>query len=403
MDFPAQGPEPAEDADQNGHGQPRGKPVECNICRDVVYPTYQEQEIFARLRDKKPRKVYENEAGRLICPCKCSGSIKWIHESCLQEWRYSQAGTDNQWKCGRCGYRYQFERMDWARRLRSPVLAFALAILIVVLAIFLLGFIGDRLLDLWLDPVGTVYEVFGGEADNWDYDIDLNSGLGIPVPDIDEEGWGFHFLKGLFSLGLVGFVKAFLAMSPFQWWNLRTSGVIGGGARRRGTGRDRLEDVNLTLVVIGAVTFFWAVWKGTRRWTQNALDKTSDRILNAQPIDDDDDDDEDDGIPAANDGDPAKTTESAEASEPAETNEPTMKDEYIKTEEDSPDPDPSQDQGLDSPADNALFLHDDDTGSTNQLAGSIQLWLLWKANLETSPPIIGISVYPDEHIAATHV
>lgn len=237
--------------------RPRGQPVDCKICRDTVYPTYQEQEIWDRLRGKKPRRVYENEDGRLICPCKCSGSIKWVHESCLQEWRYSQAGQPSQWKCATCGYEFQFERMDWARRLRSPLLAFALAVVIVILTVFLLGFMGDRILDLWLDPAGTIYGAFGGETDDWDMDFDLHGDLGIPVPNVDEESWTFHFLKGLFSLGLVGFVKAFFAMSPFQWWNLRSTGIVGGGGRRRGTGRDRLEDVNLTLVVIGAVTFFW--------------------------------------------------------------------------------------------------------------------------------------------------
>jgi hypothetical protein len=351
MDFADHGHEFAADSDEpQPRPRPRGKPAECNICRDVVYPTYQEPEIWDKLRGRKPRKVYENEEGRLICPCKCSGSIKWIHESCLQEWRYSQAGTDNQWKCSRCGYRYQFERMDWARRVRSPVLAFFLAVVVVISTIFLLGFIGDRILDLWLDPVGTVYGVFGGEGDDWDFDIDIDVGRGIPIPDIDEESWSFHFLKGLFSLGLVGFVKAFLAMSPFQWWNLRHAGVVGGGAgRRRGTGRDRLEDVNLTLVVIGAITFFWvsrslcsfhtsmltdftkAVWKGTRRWTQKALDRTSERIMNAQPVDDDDDDNDDDDD---YDSDRAAVSDDSaqEATEPAETPAPDRGDEFAKAE-----------------------------------------------------------------------
>ncbi|KAH6656775.1 hypothetical protein BKA67DRAFT_655084 [Truncatella angustata] len=335
MDFPDDGYEAATDGDRE-HDEPRphGNPVECNICRDVVYPTYQEPEFLDKIRGKPLRKVYENDAGRLICPCKCSGSIKWTHESCLQEWRYSQAGTDNQWKCSRCGYQYRFERMDWARRLRSPVLAFVLAIAIVLLTVFLLGFVGDRILDLWLDPVGTVYDVFGGEADTWDLDMDLDGALGgIPIPEIDEEGWGFHFLKGLFSLGLVGFVKAFLAMSPFQWWNLRTSGIVGGGARRRGTGRDRLEDVNLMLVVIGAATFFWAVWKGTRKWTQKALDKTSERIMNAQPVDDDDDDDDVDEDAAERNGTPDTPNAAPETTEPVEATQPAATEDPVDTAE----------------------------------------------------------------------
>lgn len=342
MDFSGQTHDFAAGADEpqpQPRRQRRDKPVECNICRDVVYPTYKEPEILDKLRGKKPRKVYENEEGRLICPCKCKGSIKWIHEACLQEWRYSQAGTDNQWRCSRCGHRYQFERMDWARRLRSPILAFVLAVLIVITTIFLLGFIGDRILDLWLDPVGTVYEALGGEVDEWDLDVDLGGGLGIPVRDIEEGSWAFHFLKGTLSLGLVGFVKAFIAMSPFQWWNLRQAGVVGGGARRRGGGRDRLEDVNLMLVVIGAVTFFWAVWKGTRRWTQNALDKASERIVNAQPVEDDDDEDEDSdaGVHNVDAQDRVPKTETTSGLTEEERLEDELLEASIKTEDFPPE------------------------------------------------------------------
>jgi len=160
------------------------------------------------------------------------------------------AGTDNQFLCSICKYRYQLERMTWANRLRSPVLAFALAVLIVILSIFLLGFVADPIISLWLDPVATVGEGIGF--------FDSDDEGEFPLVDFDEEGWSVHFVKGMFSLGLLGFVKAFFAMGPWQWWNLRSSGVIGGGARRRGgTGRDRMENINLYLVLIGVVTLFW--------------------------------------------------------------------------------------------------------------------------------------------------
>jgi hypothetical protein len=42
-------------------------------------------------------------------------------------------------------------------------------------------------------------------------------------------------------------------LGPFQWFHIRNGGVL--GHRRRGGGRDRLEDISWTVVVIGIITF----------------------------------------------------------------------------------------------------------------------------------------------------
>jgi hypothetical protein len=256
--------EPASDPTQSAQpSQPGPEPQaldtrRCWICHEEVSPTYEELSTLDKFRGKRPRKIYYSEdGGRLISPCLCKGTIKYVHEQCLQDWRYTQPGSQNHYRCRTCQYEYKLERMDWAHRVRSPVAAFGLAVGIVIVCIFLLGFVADPILNLWLDPVGTIAEGVGyAEADH-----DEAYGLA----DLDEETWSFHFLKGLLSLGLLGFVKAFLAMSPWQWWNLRTSGLVGGG-RRGGTGRDRMENISMTMVVIGAVTFFWvsATFAGNR-------------------------------------------------------------------------------------------------------------------------------------------
>eukprot|EP00927_Polykrikos_kofoidii_P003230 TRINITY_DN11287_c0_g1_i1.p1 TRINITY_DN11287_c0_g1~~TRINITY_DN11287_c0_g1_i1.p1 ORF type:complete len:1223 (-),score=133.34 TRINITY_DN11287_c0_g1_i1:71-3739(-) len=46
------------------------------------------------------------EAGRLNCPCRCAGSIKWIHESCLRAWLQSQDSSRN--VCELCGHHFEF-------------------------------------------------------------------------------------------------------------------------------------------------------------------------------------------------------------------------------------------------------------------------------------------------------
>ncbi|KAL7624008.1 hypothetical protein AAE478_005565 [Parahypoxylon ruwenzoriense] len=257
----------------------------CWICQDEVEPTYEDPGFLGGLRNRRPKRYYVSEDGdRLINPCYCKGSIKYVHEGCLKQW---MDHNPNAWRCSRCGYQYRMERLTWAQRIRSPILALGITILILWITIYLLGFVADPILSLWLDPVGTITDsVVSGH-------IILNDDIDV----LDEMAWVEHFMKGLLSLGLLGFVKAFLVMSPWQWWNLRTSGIIGGGGGRRGgTGRERMENINLALVLIGVVTFLYTVWKTTRKWTERTLDRASQRIMNVQHDngDNDDSDDEDD-------------------------------------------------------------------------------------------------------------
>ncbi|KAI1802571.1 hypothetical protein F4811DRAFT_528589 [Daldinia bambusicola] len=259
----------------------------CWICHDEVEATYEEAGFLDGLRNRRPKRHYISDDGdRLINPCLCKGSVKYVHEGCLKLWMNE---NPNAWRCDRCRYQYRMGRLTWAQRLRSPLVALGLTILILVVTIFLLGFVADPILNLWLDPVGTIAESVTTGHVSLEDDLDLL---------YEEAGWVGHFMKGLFSLGLLGFVKAFLVMSPWQWWNLRTSGIIGGGGgRRAGTGRERMESINLALVLIGVFTFLYTVWKATRKWTERTLDRASQRILNVQRDNNDkssdDSDDED--------------------------------------------------------------------------------------------------------------
>eukprot|EP00435_Cladocopium_sp_Y103_P072952 s699_g41.t2 len=45
------------------------------------------------------------EAGKLYCPCRCAGSIKWIHGACLQAWLKSY---ERKPACELCGYPFDF-------------------------------------------------------------------------------------------------------------------------------------------------------------------------------------------------------------------------------------------------------------------------------------------------------
>jgi hypothetical protein len=154
--------------------------------------------------------------------------------------------------------------------------------------IFVFGFVADPIINLYLDPYDTITSLpSGGRA-------------AIQFED-EEDSWIEHFIKGLASLGLLGFVKVFFALGPWQWFNLRNGGLL--GRNRRGGGRDRLEDISWTVVIIGIVTFLavsdtnasqrtslthsQAVWTWVRAWTARTLEKAGERVADVQGDDDD--------------------------------------------------------------------------------------------------------------------
>ncbi|KAI1266149.1 hypothetical protein F5Y18DRAFT_382596 [Xylariaceae sp. FL1019] len=272
--------EPQPPPQTNSYGEPKDS-RRCRICLEWVRPTYEDASMLDGIRHRRPKRHYINEEGdRLISPCLCKGSIKYMHEGCLKIWMNENPAKG--YKCDICGYTYKIERLSYAQRLRSPFISLVMTLAILFTTIFLLGFVADPILGLWLDPVGTITDSLSSGSRFRNYEDYYD----------EDDGWLEHLLKGVFSLGLVGFVKAFLAMSPWQWWNLRTSGIVSGGARRAGTGRERMENINLTLVLIGVLTFLWAVWKATRKYTERTLDRASQKILNVQDNDDSDDEDQ---------------------------------------------------------------------------------------------------------------
>ncbi|KAH8811749.1 RING finger domain protein [Xylogone sp. PMI_703] len=257
-------------------------PRTCRICLEVVLPTFEPApEGVASMFNPTPSVSYissDPESGRLIRPCKCKGSSRWVHEGCLQQWRHADPsyGRRNFWECPTCGFRYRLERLRWGRWISSTVTQILLTIGIFLATTFVLGFIADPIIDFYMDPLDTITS------------IPLS---GKPLYVEEPATWSEHFLKGFASLGLIGCIKAFFAMGPWNWWSLRNA-LGGSGGRRRGTGRDRLENLSWHLALIGVITFLYAVWKWVRAWSRRTLEKSAERVLDVHGDDDDDDDDE---------------------------------------------------------------------------------------------------------------
>lgn len=111
--------------------------------------------------------------------------------------------------------------------------------MIMVVAIFIFGFVADPIMEIFLGPL----------------DPDELALEEIPEELLEiynEAPWTIHFLKGMASVGLLGFVKLLL-LSPWGAWNLRQSGLLRYSGQR-GTGRDRASGITFALVLSGLFT-----------------------------------------------------------------------------------------------------------------------------------------------------
>ncbi|KAF1351411.1 hypothetical protein BDV97DRAFT_369049 [Delphinella strobiligena] len=278
---PRHPPPPPPPADEHSNEQRERfyPPRTCRICLETVLPTFHppSESLPGFLQSSSPSVTYESEdGGRLLRPCLCKGTQKYVHEGCLTAWRLQNPMEKrNYWQCPTCKYNYRLERMTWGRLISSTASQVALTLAIFVVATFLLGFFADPILNLYVDPYGTLEDL----ADHGTHAMYEDE----PVT------WTEHFIKGMASLGLLGFAKFLLTLSPFHGWNMRGTGMMGGG--RAATGRDRVQQISWYVLIVGCITVLVAVWKGVRVWSRKTLENFSERVMDV-PGDDHDDEDE---------------------------------------------------------------------------------------------------------------
>lgn len=211
----------------------------CRICFDEVHPTFEPLSTTTQLLGQKPRVRYvseDPECGRLMRPCKCKGTQKYVHEGCLRAWRMSAGADRNLWKCPTCLYEYKLNRLSWGSWVSSTIVRAGLTLLVLILSVFLLGFIAEPILN-FVDP-GMFLASFDEFEDLEDW-----------IPDDQPDTWAWHFTRGFFALGIMGVFKSFMVLRPWHGWNIR----IGGGARRRRGGG--LEDISWVMVLLGVAMF----------------------------------------------------------------------------------------------------------------------------------------------------
>lgn len=287
---PLQPPKPTvEEEEQSQNPKPRKSrthpPRQCRICLETVLPTFHPVEKslnpFNRTPSQQaPRVTYESiDGGRLLRPCKCKGSQKYVHADCLNAWRKADSSQKrNYWQCPTCRYNYRLNRLTWSNRISSTAAQVVLTIAIFLVSMFVLGFVADPIINLYLDPVSTIATA-GGPT-------------GSLIFEDEAPTWAEHFVKGLASLGLLGFANFLVG----QWgrFNMGGTGFVGGGIGRSavgGTGRGRVRELSWITIMFGICTFLYAVWTGVRAWSRKTLENAGDKVMDVHCDDEDDEDD----------------------------------------------------------------------------------------------------------------
>ncbi|ORY37807.1 hypothetical protein BCR33DRAFT_721296 [Rhizoclosmatium globosum] len=241
----------------------------CRICFCSEDAT-EDQELFDQIGQEPPI-----DLGRLISPCKCKGSMKYVHLSCLNEWRKVTANSAH-FQCDQCKYEYSFERTKWATFLRNSLLILTLTTVSFITLVFWSGFIAKLILRFCFHQ--SVIELFSLSPDDLDDDLDQLVLQVLTEPtlfDLFKINW-VHWVLGISLVGLVGAMHSVAGLGIYRMTRRR----IGLDNERAGGG------VLLATILIGSLKALWTVFCEVKKFSIRSLDILESRILD---IGDDDD------------------------------------------------------------------------------------------------------------------
>ncbi|KAF9280130.1 hypothetical protein BGZ88_012364 [Linnemannia elongata] len=236
----------------------------------------------------------EDTLGRLISPCLCKGSMKYVHIECLNAWRTRSPKPESHYKCDTCKYAFSFRRTSFARYLGHPLTVFVLTIAAFVLLVFAAGFAMKLLLYLMMD-----------ESQEFIYPADLSDEEDLEVMRLREDIVIFktpeslravfqidktHMVFGSFFVSIVGFLQLFVSV----WMGggggiFRIGGFgLGGGGRRRGGRGERQGEAGvggvlmIVILVFGLFKSVYMTYQFVNRMSRRVLAKAEMMVLEVQ-------------------------------------------------------------------------------------------------------------------------
>eukprot|EP00899_Mesostigma_viride_P028475 jgi/Mesvir1/8812/Mv02713-RA.1 len=82
------------------------------------------------------------DEGRLISPCKCTGSIRFVHVQCLQQWQALSPNSKSFYECDTCKFKYRYARTSLARVVGSKLVLHVATLFLLVCIMFMVGYVG---------------------------------------------------------------------------------------------------------------------------------------------------------------------------------------------------------------------------------------------------------------------
>lgn len=205
------------------------------------------------------------ESGKLISPCKCKGSMKYVHVNCLNEWRLASANKSSYYQCDQCKYKYHFQRTKLANFISNKFSILLITIFITYLYIFFTGFILKTIIILKNYKIGSIE---------------------FPKVGVFNIGLEHHFY-GFCTVGIYGFLK----MTFSRIFNLTTltNDIVTLTRRNKRNNRNDDEITLIILLIIGCIKFMYDEYKAVYEKSKKTLTILEERILEV----DEDDDEED--------------------------------------------------------------------------------------------------------------
>ncbi len=103
-----------------------------------------------------------SEQEALIAPCLCKGSMKYVHLTCLNQWRHTNLDNDKFSKCETCQYNYQLEHGGmlsacFSSRLCLWILSVSLFLSLILTAGFLGKYVTVKLMEIEHDNQEKIF------------------------------------------------------------------------------------------------------------------------------------------------------------------------------------------------------------------------------------------------------
>ncbi|GBC01000.1 hypothetical protein RclHR1_04020026 [Rhizophagus clarus] len=214
----------------------------------------------------------ESSLGRLISPCLCKGTMRYVHVECLNQWRLRSQKKSSFFQCDECKYKYAFRRTTIAKFATNEFILTLVTLSFFVFCVFMGGFLAKFL--LYLYPL----------SDDFEDDTDSDNGEPlfkepITIATIFTIDY-LHVMLGIVLVGIVGFIQLLFSLmwfGPIPSWNTFRFGPTGSSVRGRSDG---LTGIFISvIVIIGVLKAVWGMYKLVRGASRKLLERVELTIL----------------------------------------------------------------------------------------------------------------------------